>query len=195
MSHLLALGCSHTAGIGVKSSEIYVTLVAQHLNLQLINLAVPTGNHFEAQRNLIQHLYYSTPKLIIAQWPTPYRITSWKNNKKTLETATNPSNIFSAMLQSGQQNFLEPWLQTIITCNMLAKFRGIDVVNILLETADQYIHQRLEQFDIVLHQDDKLPGRTWFFDSAGSDGMHHSAHCHQSWAQRTLEILNENTTQ
>lgn len=194
MKHVLALGCSHTAGVGINADQCYAKLVADCLGLELINLAQPGGNHQLLQASLTQHLQIQRPQQIILQWPNPFRITVWLNSQCRLENIHNSSDIFQAMMRAGERNFLEPWTQTIVVCNQLCRAWQIPVVNILLETVDQYIHRQLGKFDIVLHQDDKLPGRTWFFDSAASDGIHHSAQCHAKWAQRILEILNENTT-
>jgi hypothetical protein len=194
MKDLLALGCSHTAGVGIETHEIYAKLVADQIGLNLINLARGGGNHQLVQENLTQYLQSHQPAQIILQWPNPYRITTWHNNRPRLENIHNSSDIFQAMLQAGEQNFLQPWTQTIIVCNLLCQARQIPTINILLETVDQYIHDQLTKFNIVLHQDDKQSGRTWFFDSAAADRIHHSAGCHVRWAQRILEILNENTT-
>jgi hypothetical protein len=53
----------------------------------------------------------------------------------------------------------------------------------------------LDNNNIRLHWDQKIPGKTWLFDSAASDNLHHSAVCHKQWAERLYGIFNENTTQ
>lgn len=188
--HILALGCSHTAGVAIQAHEIYVNVLAQKLNMSLVNLAVPGGNHIELASRLVDHLQNNIPNIIVAQWPNPVRTTMWYGNKKTLENISSGSSLFRDLLQASVNNFYEPWMQTIILCNLLCKAKGLTIINILLETVDQCIHQRLEKFNVQLHQDDKQPGRTWFFDSAASDQSHHSARCHQLWAERLLEIIN-----
>ena len=194
MKTLLALGCSHTAGVGVAADQCYVNILAQQLGLRLENLAVPGGNHSQVQQNLCRYIKQHSADLIIAQWPHPYRMSVWHNNKMSLENINAASDVFHCMLRAGTENFIEPWINSIVVTNLLCQAKSIPVINILLETQDQYIHQRLAEFDIVLHQDDKLPGKTWFFDSAAQDGLHHSAACHARWAQRILEILNEPTS-
>jgi hypothetical protein len=54
-----------------------------------------------------------------------------------------------------------------------------------------YYRARLIKENIVLHIDEKLPGLSWIFDSAASDGLHHSATCHVAWKNRLLGLLDE----
>ena len=189
MNHLLALGCSHTAGVGVEADQCYANLVSQALGLTLVNHAVPGGNHITVQKNLVEHLQQHRPSQIIAQWPNIYRTTVWQQGRPCLLNSNIANNIYNQLLQAGPENFVEPWIQTIVVCNMLCKALEIPMLNILLEHADQYIHNELSRFDVVLHQDQKLPGQSWIFDSAGNDGLHHSAKCHALWAQRILTII------
>jgi hypothetical protein len=189
MSQLLALGCSHTAGVGISAEDCYATVVAKKLNMNLVNLGLPGGNCHTVQQSLIDHLNEQTPDLIIAQWPNPFRLSSWSQQQQRLETVGHSGPIFQAMLLAGEENFLRPWVQTIVVSNMLCQAKSIRMLNILLESVDQSIHNRLAEFGIRLHQDDKQPGRTWYFDSAGSDGVHHSANCHRLWAERILDLL------
>jgi len=64
----------------------------------------------------------------------------------------------------------------------------------MLESIDQPFLDRLAQNNIKLHIDEKLPGRTWFFDSAADDKSHHSPWCHQKWSERLIEIIDEYST-
>ena len=49
--------------------------------------------------------------------------------------------------------------------------------------------QRLLDQEIKVHLDEKDLGRIWHFDSAATDGMHHSEQCHQKWADRILTLI------
>jgi hypothetical protein len=97
-------------------------------------------------------------------------------------------------MKAGPENFTNPWLMNIITCNRLCNLAGIPTINILLESLDSDSLEILQKQDIVMHCDDKTPTRTWLFDSAGSDNLHHSARCHAQWAERLKGLLNEYTT-
>ena len=185
----VALGCSHTAGTGLTPNENYVSILSQDLGLEIVNLGVPSGNHSQVQINLVKHLQNHRPKFVILQWPNPFRITTWSENVSKKETAQNGGPIYSAMIKSGDRNFLEPWFQSIVVSNQICLEAKIPTVNMLLENVDQEWHDRLRQYNIVLHVDEKLPGKTWLFDSAASDGLHHSTHCHRQWAQRLKQLL------
>jgi hypothetical protein len=98
------------------------------------------------------------------------------------------------LLKSGIDNFIQPWLQCIITADTLCKFARIKIVHIMLEDLDSKYVDVLHNNDITLHRDLKKPGQTWLFDSAGSDNLHHSPRCHAQWAERLIGLLNEHTT-
>jgi hypothetical protein len=42
--------------------------------------------------------------------------------------------------------------------------------------------------------DEKLPGKTWLFDNAANDNMHHSARCHRAWADRLVGLIDGECT-
>ena len=63
----------------------------------------------------------------------------------------------------------------------------------MFDSIDSEYLERLEAHKIKLHIDEKLPGKTWLFDSSASDKLHHSSACHQQWSERLIGILNEFT--
>jgi hypothetical protein len=190
----LALGCSHTAGVGVLATECYISLLSMHYNCNIINTALPGGNAENCLKQLVAQLREETTDFIIAQWPNPIRRTLWINNKPQYETIQSSSTTFHLLLKSGIDNFIQPWLQCIITADTLCKFAGIKIVHIMLEDLDSEYVDVLHNNDITLHRDLKKPGQTWLFDSAGSDNLHHSPRCHAQWAERLIGLLNEHTT-
>lgn len=190
---LLAVGCSHTAGVGVKSDEIYVQLLADDYNLYLDNRSLDGGNHSECVLGMIECLRNSKPELIIAQWPAIYRRTEWKDDKKQLANIRSCQPSFLQLLAESKFNFISPWVQSVVTANTVANLIDVPIVNICLDDVEEDAHQQLAQYEIKMHVDEKLPGRSWIFDSAGSDGLHHSAQCHRAWAQRLKGIINEIT--
>lgn len=191
----LALGCSHTAGTGVDPADCYVNVLSRLCGKQIINQAVSGGNHTIVQQRLVKALQSDTlPDFIIAQWPNPFRRTTWNNGRPHNENIHIASPVFVQLLRQGEQNFYQPWLDTIIVCNLLCRAMGIVCINIMIEDVAPEHHNTLKDNNIVLHVDKKLPGETWLMDSAAADNLHHSAHCHQQWAQRLNGLLNEYTT-
>jgi hypothetical protein len=194
MMHALALGCSHTVAVGIDYQHSYIARLSEQLGIQIINLAVPGANSSMVEKLLVDHLQHSVPEFVIAQWPNPYRRTMWKDGRANNETVSNASVAFKTLLAADNNNFVMPWLQSIITCTTLCRFAKIPIINILLEDIDSHYHKILSKYNIQLFCDKKQPGHTWLFDSAATDQLHHSARCHQQWAERLEEIINEHTT-
>lgn len=189
----VALGCSHTAGTGVEIDQCYVSVLSRMINKNIKNLAIGGGNASTNQDLLVKLLRYNQPKFVIAQWPNPIRLTLWSGEVSRLENINSCSAAFKELLKQSQENFYQPWLQAIITCDLLCKQKNIPILHILLENIQPKYNQILVANDITLHVDEKLPGKTWLFDSGGKDKVHHSAYCHNQWAERICGLLNEIT--
>jgi hypothetical protein len=190
----LALGCSHTAGIGIDISDCYVNVLSKHYHIPIKNKSVPGGSYEQVEKNLVHEIKNDCPDFVIAQWPNPFRRTIWNENCSTLENVTTAGPVFKQLLKLGERNFYSLWMQSIITCNALCTASQVPIVNIMLENVEEKYHQILSNEGIVLHVDEKLPGKTWFFDSAASDKLHHSAWCHAAWADRLVGLIDEITT-
>lgn len=188
---VLALGCSHTAGVGVAADECYVALLEKHYSTDIVNKSRAGSNAQYCLQQLVAHLKIARPEFVIAQWPNPFRRTTWFGNRSTDETVHNSSTVFKSLLTASSKNFTEPWIHCVVTADTLCKMAQIKIIHILFEQLEAEHTQSLERQDIVLHQDLKLPGQTWLFDSAGSDNLHHSAACHAQWANRLVELINE----
>jgi len=192
----LALGCSHTAGVGIAVADCYVSVLSALLAVDIDNLGVPAGNAGDVQSNLVQALTHTRrPDFVIAQWPNPIRRTMWHNNIPKKENIINSSTAFKELLRTGEKNFYCPWIDTIIVCNLLCQIASVPIINIMIEDISQEYHDMLAAEKIVLHVDRKLLDETWLMDNAASDKLHHSAVCHRQWAQRLYGLVNENTTQ
>lgn len=190
----IALGCSHTAGVGIETHDCYVSVLGQLLNTHIKNLGVPGGNFSHVQHALVTALKSpQPPNLVIAQWPNPIRLTVWHDKRASYENLNNASPAFKQLLRTGEKNFYQPWLDAIVVCNLLCQQAHVPIINIMIEDIEPQYHAALACENIVLHVDRKLPGQTWLMDSAASDNLHHSAHCHQQWANRLLGLLNEYT--
>ena len=188
----LALGCSHTAGVGINTADCYVSVLSNMLNTPIINQGMPGGNAGHVQSNLLQALKQpQSLDFVIAQWPNPFRRTTWYNNKSCSENIHWPGTAFEQLLRDSEKNFYQPWVDSIIVCNLLCKTAAIPIVNIMIEDVPTEYHDMLAVEKIVLHVDRKLPNETWLMDNKASDNLHHSAICHKQWAERLIGLINE----
>jgi hypothetical protein len=191
----IVTGCSHTAGFGVEDNEIYTNLLSQHYTRPVHNLALGMSNHAICRHNI--QLWYEQvgkPGLVIVQWPNPVRRTSWNNDAGVTVSISQDDAILQTMLRAGEQNLYADWLDSVITLNQFCRATKTPIINILFETLSPKYCAILQRHNIIVHDDKKLPGQSWVFDSAGTDGQHHSARCHQLWAERLQGIVNEVTT-
>jgi hypothetical protein len=186
----LALGCSHTAGTGIAPSDCYVSELSRLLNQPIHNLGVPGGNHTHIQTNLVEALGHTLrPNFVVAQWPNPIRRTTYYATTARDENIQHAGAPFYELLRASEQNFYQPWISTIIVCNLLCKTAAVPIIHIMIENIDDRYHDQLAQHKIRLHVDRKTPNETWLMDSAASDKLHHSADCHRQWATRLLGLI------
>jgi hypothetical protein len=190
-SYLLVAGCSHTAGVGIDPGQTWASKLAQELDLDLVNLARSGACAKFVSSALIEYLTQTSvaPKLIIAQWPNPYRSMKIVDQKIRFCNTQAMDDEFKQRLKTDPNSFIVEWKNSIIELNT---FWAGKIINICLESKQDYTAysvQDLAYRDIILHLDEKLPGKTWHFDSAARDKIHHSPECHQKWADRILTIL------
>lgn len=195
MTYAVITGCSHTAGIGIDLTDCYVSLIEKHYKFPVINRAVPGGGCTEVLAKVVDAVKSAKkPKFIVAQWPNVFRKPMWINGRRNLQNINSCEESFQLLLKSGEENFYEPWVQSVIIANLICELAQIPLINIMLENLEQEYMAQLKKENISLHVDEKMPGRTWFFDSKASDNLHHSAWCHQLWAERLIGIIDEHTS-
>ena len=188
----IALGCSHTAGLYLDESERYVSVLAQIIGHPIANLAEPGGNHSVVQQRLVRVLQKSKlPEFVVAQWPDPFRRMTWQGEQAHNETVKNSSVAFQQLLRQGEQNFYQPWLDTIVICNLLCRALDVKCINIFLQDLEFKHNAVLKANGVVLHANSNLPNETWLTDWSAKDNIHHSARCHRQWAERIAGLLNE----
>ena len=103
----LALGCSHTAGVGVDPADCYVSVLGRMLDRPIVNKGVPGGNAIHVQKHLVQALKTTLrPDFVIAQWPNPIRRTIWHGTIPQNENIITASEPFRQLLRASEQNFL-----------------------------------------------------------------------------------------
>jgi len=82
--YILFTGCSNTFGYGLKLEDIYVHKLAQKLNMDYYNLAVPGGTVKICMINLLSFLnkVKNKPKKIVIQWPEFNRTVFYHNDSE-----------------------------------------------------------------------------------------------------------------
>jgi hypothetical protein len=193
-SYLLISGCSHTAGVGINTNNGWAQHVARSLNLDLVNLATGGACAKFVADSIIDWMLNASvvPEIIIVQWPNPYRTMKVVNKKTYFYNVNSMDHDFAHRFKYDSKSFVKEWQDNIIDLN--SKF-GAKLINLCLESnnEDHIIQTVPILFDkkIALHVDEKLPGKTWHFDSSAKDKLHHSEYCHQKWADRVLNIINK----
>ena len=188
---LLVSGCSHTAGVGIDINHSWSSVLSRQLDLDLVNLARSSACARYVTDILIDYLAGATvqPELVIAQWPNPYRSMKIIDQQPRFYNVNTMDADFARRLRLCPESFISEWQQAVIDLNRYCK---PTLINICLESTDTNIAetaQHLLNQGIQIHLDEKKPGRAWHFDSAASDGSHHSEQCHQKWADRILTLV------
>jgi hypothetical protein len=190
--YVLVAGCSHSDSKldYIEFEDFWPNQLAKHLNYELVNLGKGGACASYVSQELIKWLTEhndAAPVLVIAQWPNPYRSMEIINQSLIFSNVNSQSKSFKHRLKYCPESFWEEWTQSIINLNNICKR---PLINICLENAEIF-QDRLNCLDnIQIHIDEKLPGKTWHFDSAANDKMHHSRWCHQKWTERMLTIIN-----
>jgi lysophospholipase L1-like esterase len=190
-SHLLVAGCSHTAGIGIDINRSWANVLSRQLDLDLVNLARSSACARYVADVLIDWLTQAStqPDLVIVQWPNPYRSMKMINQRLHFHNVNAMDEDFAQRLRLCPESFISEWRQAVIDLNRRCQPA---LINICLESMDSDVAapaQDLLDLGIKVHLDEKQPGLTWHFDSAATDGMHHSEQCHQKWADRILTLV------
>lgn len=102
MNKIVAFGCSHTFGMGLKdcflgeeqkfkasnnpSKYAWPNLLARRLNLECDNQSIPGGSNFEILNKVISYTYHNNDIVVIG-WTTPQR-DILKNQKEDIRIAS-----------------------------------------------------------------------------------------------------------
>jgi hypothetical protein len=190
--YILVSGCSHSDSKldYIKFEDFWPNQLAKHLNYNLVNLSKggACASYVSQELNtwLTEH-NDAAPALVITQWPNPYRSMEIINQSLVFSNVNSQSDNFKHRLKHCPESFWDEWSQSIINLNNIC---NQPLINVCLESKEIF-QNRLNCLDnIQIHIDEKLPGKTWHFDSAANDKMHHSRWCHQKWTERMLTIIN-----
>jgi len=191
--YILVAGCSLTEGHGLHLDQTWGKKLEHTLNLPVVNLAKGGANSEFTSQNLINWVdsSFPNPKVVIAQWPTPYRLTNWYNNRAKFVLNKNADELYKLSALHGHEYFYLRWIKNIVELDQKCNSATIPVLHICFESPDQISPSLdiLDQYQIKLHLDHKLPGLTWHFDNSALDGLHHSEWCTEKWSQRILTLL------
>jgi len=189
---MLVAGCSHSEGHGLHIEQTWCHKVSASLRLDLVNLAKgSSGADFLAQNVFNWLSTGKLPKLIIAQWPNPFRFMQWEDHVPKFILSGTPTAVYEARLKHDEFGFWTQWLNHIIFVDQICHRHRVPVVHVCFEEKQFVEHTLdiLEHYHIKLHVDEKIPGNTWHFDSQAADLFHHSATCHSKWADRILTLV------
>ena len=200
----MVMGCSHTVGVGVNKEDSYPMQLSKHYGIPVYNLAISNGNIDVCRLNFYKLIEsqifgkFNFPKFLVMQWPNPIRKIIWKSKQHelvgSLENINNGSTEFQQLIPIHEMQFYFDWMMAIRDINATCKALKLPVINIYLNQLNSQYRTILYERDITIHWDEKLPGKTWLFDSAASDNIHHSAWCHNQWTKRLIPLIDEATT-
>lgn len=194
----VVMGCSHTTGVGLDREQAYPSLLSRHYKMPVYNLAVGNGNADICRLNFFQLIESDLPKFLVIQWPNPVRKIIWtyKNNEAfgVLQNITNGDVEFQRMAAIMELQFYWDWISEIVSIHATSRRIGLPVVHIYLDQLKEGFDVIFQEKNLVVHWDEKIPGKTWFFDNGAADGMHHSAWCHEQWVKRLIPLIDEVTT-
>lgn len=191
--YVLCCGCSLTEGHGLHYEQTWPYKFSENLNINLVNLAKGGSNSDFVAQNVYNWLKsdYRKPKLIVLQWPNPYRILSWNDNKFEFVMNSSNHNLQNFLVKHHDFNFWHNWSRNILWINNII---DIPVINFVLEDINfipNEIKNILEEHNIRMHYDEKLPEKSWHFDSNALDNSHHSDWCTSNWTNRLLTIYTD----
>jgi hypothetical protein len=140
--YFVALGCSHTAGLGVHLEDTYCHLLSTELNLPYLNFGFPGGaqNLVWTNATLLAKNSKQLPKFVILQWPEIERLTIFHEEGISLFLPNfhggdyaKPADkkLYISMLKS--ENFL--YAQAIVyfqSTNLMLNSLGIKTINFTL---------------------------------------------------------------
>lgn len=194
-NYILISGCSLTEGHGLHLNQTWGYMLEKSANLSVFNLAKGSSNAEFVSQNLINWLssgHYHIPKIIVVQWPNPFRAIHWQNERAIFVVNRSADSLFNLKVKHGQEHFYTVWINSIVNLNRICRQLRIPILNLCFEepSSINLALNILQQYQVELHLDQKLPNQTWHFDNAALDSAHHSEWCTQQWATRILTLMN-----
>lgn len=189
-SYVLCCGCSLTEGHGLHYEQTWAYKFSQQLGIGFVNLAKGGSNSDFVAQNVYNWLQgdYKKPELVVLQWPNPYRILSWNNNEFEFVINSSDHRLQNFLLKYHDFNFWHNWSRNILWINSII---NVPVINFVLEDINSIpdsVKNVFEKHNVDIHYDEKIPGKSWHFDSNALDKSHHSDWCTSNWTNRLLSI-------
>jgi hypothetical protein len=116
-THLVVNGCSWTYGHGLPDpkTQAWPALLAQHLNLPLVNLAIPgSGNdtiHRRTHEYIFQNLPTGSKPIVVIAWSQSHRKEEWYQKDRSYRGIGRPQD--SENLDDYQKILLENWNEDV----------------------------------------------------------------------------------
>lgn len=157
--HIVIAGCSHTEGYGLHANQTWAKKFESRIGIKVFNLAKMCASADFVNQNLQNWISVYKPKLVIAQWPNPFRCISWQNGTSVFNLNRSPTNnVYRAKILDGDENFYQPWCSNILSLNKSCQEQNIPIVNMCLETNEVVnpVLSILENYKIKLHYDEKF---------------------------------------
>jgi hypothetical protein len=195
-NYSIAIGCSHTEGVGLPYEFIYSNQLSRQLGLRVVNLGVASSNAIFVKKNILSWVnnIQKIPKFVVVQWPNPYRMFVYENNFAHFELVQSPSQcLVHRVIKLSENNLLESWVSSIIEANTILRLLNIPCYNIHFLAGDTYskeIQEILIKNKIKMYFNDSC-NSIWNLDSNAFDKSHHSIQCHEQWANRLINIIHE----
>jgi hypothetical protein len=186
-SFILALGCSHTEGVGQQENETWTYKLSNLIDTPVANFGVSScGADFieYISYKWIQH--YSLPSTVIIQWPNPIRAINWNKHQGYFTNIHSQDKIFKEKIMSGELNFYIPWIKSINLINQFWNSASVSVLNCYFDNFPTEFSQYVTP---KIHSNDSENNLPWLFDSQAHDRSHHSDWCTTQWANRIKELL------
>jgi hypothetical protein len=191
-NYILIAGASLTEGAGLHQHETWPVKLAQNLNCDFANLGKIGANAQFVSRNVINWLQQrSRPRAVVIQWPDAFRSIHWQDQVGVFATSSIPDSLFKAKLLASNNNFWQPWLDSVLAVDQLCKHMSLLCVHLCFEPPELLapVADILHKHDVTFHMDQKQPGATWHVDRGARDGSHHSEWCNEQWAERLQALL------
>lgn len=189
-SYVLCCGCSLTEGHGLHYEQTWAYKLSKSLGMNLVNLAKGGSNSDFVAQNTHNWLQsnYRKPQLVVLQWPNPYRILSWNNNEFEFVINGSDHKLQNFLLKYHDFNFWHNWSRNMLWINSIV---NVPIINFVLEDIESIPDSVKDVFTknkVNLHYNEKIPGKSWHFDSNALDKSHHSDQCTSKWTDRLLFI-------
>jgi hypothetical protein len=166
--YILVLGCSNTFGTGLHEEHRYSNLLEDFYNIPVINISFPGGSQNLIRDNIFQLFVsrYRLPKLVVIQWPNPFRLTfnytmlgPWtvrRNESKWFVDSLECIDAFSKTAKHQVDKLLEKLDIPCIDFSLRGSDKDIDIVDVGRDRDHGGIETNNKIFEYIKKRNDAL---------------------------------------